>query len=172
MRNPRTLSVACALAAGLSVTVSAHHSRTNFDQETLLEFEGVLTEYSWRNPHSFATVVVETETGETRELLMEMNSISVLSRGGWTRDTMKAGDRVTVFANPDNNPNNNIYYSNYWVLSDGSILASAPGSARSEYTSPLAGRDASALPPGRKAAASKRSTSPVFVPAARPPPKR
>ncbi len=96
MRNPRPLSVACALAAGFSVTVSAHHSRTNFDQETLLEFEGVITEYTWRNPHSYAMLAVETETGEKRELLMEMNSISVLGRGGWTPDTMKVGDAVTV----------------------------------------------------------------------------
>ena len=147
MRIPRSLFVACALAAGLSVTASAHHSRTNFDQDTLLEFEGVVTEYTWRNPHSFATLAVETETGETRELLMEMNSISVLGRGGWTRDTMKVGDAVTVFANPDNDANNNIYYSNYWVLPDGSIMASAPGSAP----------DTVRVPPQRQVDATARS---------------
>ncbi len=117
------------LLAGIAGTADAHHSRTNYDQETVLEFEGVITEYSWRNPHSFAMLAVETETGETRELLMEMNSISVLGRGGWTRDTMKVGDEVTVFAHPDKDRNISIYYSNYWVLPDGSILASAPGSA-------------------------------------------
>jgi hypothetical protein len=119
------------LAAGLTAAASAHHSRNNFDLETVLEFQGVITEYSWRNPHTFATVAVEIEPGEMRELLMELNSVSVMSREGWTRDTLKVGDEVTVYANPDNNPEKNLYYSNYWVLPDGSIMASAPGSAPS-----------------------------------------
>ena len=108
---------------------SAHHSRNNFDLETVLEFQGVITEYSWRNPHTFATVAVETEAGESRELLFELNSVSVISREGWTRDTMKAGDAVTVFANPDQDPDKNLYYSNYWVLPNGHIMVSSPGSA-------------------------------------------
>ena len=129
MRNPRPMAVAALLGVGVSTTTWGHHSRNNFDQETLLEFQGVITEYSWRNPHTFATLAVETEPGEPRELLMELNSISVMSRLGWTRDTLKVGDEVTVFANPDNNPEKNLYYSNYWVLPDSSIMASAPGTA-------------------------------------------
>ncbi len=125
----RPLPVAVVLAAGLSTTAWAHHSRNNFELDTVLEFQGVITEYSWRNPHTFATVAVETESGEARELLMELNSVSVMSREGWTRDTLKVGDAVTVYANPDNNPEKNLYYSNYWVLPDGRIMASAPGSA-------------------------------------------
>jgi hypothetical protein len=129
MRSLRPLSVACAFTAGLAASASAHHSRNNFDLETVLEFQGVITEYSWRNPHTFATVAVESETGESRELLFELNSVSVMSREGWTRDTMKVGDAVTVFANPDQDHNKNLYYSNYWVLPDGNIMASSPGSA-------------------------------------------
>jgi len=129
MRSLRPLSVACAFTAGLAASASAHHSRNNFDLETVLEFQGVVTEYSWRNPHTFATLAVETESGESRELLFELNSVSVMSREGWTRDTIQVGDAVTVFANPDQDPGKNIYYSNYWVLPDGNIMASAPGSA-------------------------------------------
>ncbi|MFL2546901.1 MAG: DUF6152 family protein [Candidatus Rariloculaceae bacterium] len=125
----RPLPVAVVLAAGLTTTVWAHHSRNNFDLETLHEFQGVITEYSWRNPHTFVTVAVENESVETRELLMELNSISVLNRAGWTRDTLSVGDKVTVFANADKDPDKNLYYSNYWLLPDGSTMASAPGSA-------------------------------------------
>jgi len=128
------LLVSVALGVGLSATAWAHHSRSNFDLETVLEFHGVITEYSWRNPHTFAKLAVQTELGETRELLMELNSISVLSREGWTRDTLKVGDKVTVFANPDNNSQKNLYYSNYWLLPDGSIMASSPGSAPDTVT--------------------------------------
>lgn len=121
------LLIVFALGAGLPAIAWSHHSRSNFDLDTVLEFHGVITEYRWRNPHTFATVAVQTEPGETQELLMELNSISVLSRQGWARDTLRVGDEVTVYANPDNNPDKNLYYSNYWVLSDGGIMVSAPG---------------------------------------------
>ena len=42
------------LAATLSASAWAHHSRNNFDLETVLEFQGVITEYSWRNPLAFS----------------------------------------------------------------------------------------------------------------------
>ena len=129
MRSLRPLSVAVAFAAGLSASAWAHHSRGNFNLEEVLEFHGVITEYNWRNPHTFATLAIETESGETEELLLELNSVAVMTREGWNRDTLNVGDEVTVFANPDFNPNKNLYYSNYFVLPDGSLMASAPGSA-------------------------------------------
>ncbi|MGI9272435.1 MAG: DUF6152 family protein [Woeseiaceae bacterium] len=107
----------------------SHHSRSNFNLDEVLEFHGVITEYSWRNPHTFATLAIVNDAGESTELLLELNSVSVLTRQGWTRDTLKVGDEVTVFASPDNNPNKNLYYSNYFVLPDGEIIASAPGTA-------------------------------------------
>ena len=124
----RPLLLGTVLAASLPVSVWAHHSRANFDLDEVLEFHGIITEYSWRNPHTFATLAVKSESGETSELLLELNSISVLTRQGWTRETLSVGDEVTVFANPDRNRNKNLYYSNYFVMPDGSLIASAPGS--------------------------------------------
>ena len=129
MRNLRLLLLGTVLVASLPANVWAHHSRSNFDLDEVLEFHGVITEYSWRNPHTFAKLEVTAESGETKELLMELNSISVLSREGWTRETLHVGDEVTVFANPDRNSSKNLYYSNYFVLPDGNIIASAPGTA-------------------------------------------
>lgn len=136
MTHLRLLSVAVMFGAGLSATAWAHHSRSNFDLDTVLEFQGVITEYSWRNPHTFARVAIQTESGDARELLMELNSVSVLSRAGWTRDTLKVGDEVTVYANPDNKPDKNLYYSNYWILPDGGIMVSSPGSAPANVARP------------------------------------
>lgn len=115
------------LTGGLTSIASAHHSRGNFNMNTTLEFSGTITEYSWRNPHTFATVAVEDESGGTRELLFELNSVSVMTRAGWTRDTIQVGDWVTVVANPDLNANKNLYYSNYWVLPGGNIMVSGGG---------------------------------------------
>ena len=128
IKNSLRLFAAIVLTMGFSILTSAHHSRSNFDTSTLLEFSGVITEYSWRNPHTFAKVAIEDENGDREDLLFELNSISVMTRQGWVRDTIGVGDQITVFANPDNNPNKNLYYSNYWLLPDGSTMVSG-GSA-------------------------------------------
>lgn len=129
MRPVRFLSIVAAVATSLSAGAWAHHSRRNFNLDELLEFQGTITEFTWRNPHTFAKLAVDTDSGETRELLLELNSIAVLSREGWTADTLNAGDEVTVFANPDFDASKNLYYSNYFVLPDGSLKASSPGTA-------------------------------------------
>jgi hypothetical protein len=129
MKYLRRLLVTVPLAIVLSASAWAHHSRANFELDNVLEFEGTITEYSWRNPHTFATLAVKTESGEPKELLLELNSISVLARQGWTRDTLNVGDEVTVFMNPDRNKSKNLYYANYFILSDGQVIASAPGTA-------------------------------------------
>ncbi len=121
--------VVLTVATGLSASAWAHHSRGNFNQELVLEFQGVVKEFTWRNPHAFTTLDVEMDSGETKELLLELNSIAVLTREGWTRDTLSVGDEVTVFANPDFDSSKNLYYSNYLILPDGELIASAPGSA-------------------------------------------
>ncbi len=129
MRYLLPLLVAVALAAGLFSSAWSHHSRANFDLDRQIEFHGVITEFSWRNPHTFAMLEVIAESGETEELLLELNSIAVLTREGWTKETLKVGDEVTVFVNPVRNSNRNLYYSNYFVMADGNIIASAPGTA-------------------------------------------
>ena len=55
MRDLRLLSVALAVAAGLSASAWGHHSRGNFNQEQVLEFQGVIIEFTWRNPHAGKT---------------------------------------------------------------------------------------------------------------------
>ncbi len=127
-KQPFLFSVACLTClAGLA---QAHHSRGNFDLDDVLELNGVVTEYTWRNPHTFVTLDVENDAGEAEEWLLELNSIAVLTGTGWTRDTIQVGDRVTVFGNPDNDRSKKFFFSNYFVLPDGSRMVSAPNYSR------------------------------------------
>ena len=132
VRLQSSVASLAVLVLVMPALVLAHHSRSNFDLDTVLEFHGVITEYSWRNPHTFATLAVTDDNGETKELLLELNSVSVLTRQGWTRDTLKVGDEVTVFANPDQNNGKNLYYPNYFVLPDGQMIVSGGGNAPAE----------------------------------------
>lgn len=115
---------------GLFGLADAHHSRGNFDLDDVIELQGTVTEYTWRNPHTFVTLDVENDAGEVEEWLLELNSIAVLTGTGWTRDTIRVGDRVTVFGNPDNDRSKKFFFSNYFVLPDGSRMVSAPNYSR------------------------------------------
>lgn len=126
-RVPLLAAVGTACLVGLA---HAHHSRGNFDLDDVIELHGTVTEYTWRNPHTFVTLDVENDAGEVEEWLLELNSIAVLTGTGWTRDTIQVGDRVTVFGNPDNDRSKKFFFSNYFVLPDGSRMVSAPNYSR------------------------------------------
>ena len=129
--NPSyALSIAIACMAGSAALVHAHHSRGNFDLDDIVELNGTVTEYTWRNPHTFVTLAVENEAGEPEEWLLELNSIAVLTGTGWTSDTIEVGDEVTVFGNPDHDRSKKFFFSNYFVLPDGSRMVSAPNYSR------------------------------------------
>ena len=135
MNTKRVLCYAATAAVCLGGTciaavAYAHHSRGNFDLDDVIELRGTVTEYTWRNPHTFVTLDVENDAGEAEEWLLELNSIAVLTGTGWTRDTIRVGDRVTVFGNPDNDRSKKFFFSNYFVLPDGSRMVSAPNYSR------------------------------------------
>ena len=130
MRNLRLLLTTIVLACYLVGAVWAHHSRGNFDLENTIELQGTITEFTWRNPHVFATLAVDNEEGVAEEWLLELNSISVLTGTGWDRDTLNVGDEVTVVGNLEKDHTSNFLFSNYFVLPDASRMVSAPNFSR------------------------------------------
>jgi hypothetical protein len=86
-----------ALLAGVS-GVRAHHSfSAEFDASKTFKFTGPVTKVEWMNPHTFFYIDVKDEkTGKVTNWAMEMGSPNGLMRNGWTRNSMKVGDMVTV----------------------------------------------------------------------------
>jgi hypothetical protein len=95
------LTVALLLAAG--VPAMAHHSFAAFDQSREVTVKGRVVEFQWTNPHAWLVVKGKAANGPEEEWSFEMISPSVLRRNGWTRNSLKAGDEVTVTANPAKN---------------------------------------------------------------------
>ena len=89
-------------AAGLLVisTSSGHHSEFGIDLDSVVSFEGAVTEFSWSNPHVYLGVETVDERGEPVEWLLQMGSIVTAARAGWARDSLAIGDRVSVRVNP------------------------------------------------------------------------
>jgi DNA/RNA endonuclease YhcR with UshA esterase domain len=97
------LAIAIALVTG--GRAYAHHSfaATYFvDQE--ITVEGTLTQFMFRNPHSFVKVDVKDDKGQIQTWAVEWGGGAQLTQAHVTRDTLKPGDHVIVTGNPGRDP--------------------------------------------------------------------
>lgn len=104
----RRLAVLLSLLAMPAGMALAHHSYAMFDTARTGKVAGTVAKLEWTNPHAFLWVYVpSTAKPGTYDLWgFENGSPSVLQVHGWTRDALKAGDKVDI---------------EYWPLRDGSI---------------------------------------------------
>ena len=82
--------------------VSAHHSTTMFDREKTIPLSGTVKEVHWTNPHVAIYIenAVKQPNAETGLWLIELTSPGNLVRSGWSRNTVKPGDKVTAAVHP------------------------------------------------------------------------
>ena len=94
----RYLTIMAAALATAS-PAAGHHSDAGLDMDSLTTIEGVVSEFGWRNPHIYITLDVVDESGETVEWNIQTGSTITVGRMGWDRDSLAAGDRVTIQTN-------------------------------------------------------------------------
>lgn len=75
--------------------IQAHHSTAGYDLIHGTIISGVVTGFEWENPHAQLYLDVAGED-DTEHWTIEMESPVRLKGLGWTKDTLKAGDRITV----------------------------------------------------------------------------
>jgi hypothetical protein len=90
-------AAALTLSAG-SMPAAAHHSfAAQFDSAKQVTLTGKVTKVEWYNPHVYFYIDVKDEkTSQLINWAAEMNSPNSLMRLGWSRDSMKIDDVVTV----------------------------------------------------------------------------
>jgi len=93
----RVLALITAVAA-TTAPLSAHHSfSAEFDVTKPFKLTGVVTKVQWLNPHTFFYLdVTDEKSGKVTNWAFEMGNPNALMRAGWTRNTMKVGDTVSV----------------------------------------------------------------------------
>jgi len=113
------------IAAGLAfviATAQAHHSIGPYDLTRSATISGVVTQFSWMNPHAYISLN-STEEGAVRNWKVEIESPNALRRSGWTKDSLKAGDHITCIGARAKDPGSYILRGWLVIFPDGHQLS-------------------------------------------------
>jgi len=125
----RTNLLAFALvAAGFLATaspISAHHA-WQVDRSRLVTLKGAVTSFAFSNPHVQIYFDVKDANGNIENWSAGGASPNRLSRSGWTRDTLKPGDDITVSGYRSRNGSNVLRFDSV-ALADGAAIGGYRG---------------------------------------------
>ena len=99
MKTIARLVLLCTVLA-LAPPARAHHSAAAYDTQKEVKVSGTVVQYRFANPHVYLTLQVKKHDGSSSTVEVEAGAASVLNGLGFTKDSVKAGDVVTVVGNP------------------------------------------------------------------------
>jgi hypothetical protein len=92
------LNILASAAAFLliGIPLPAHHGNASYDNDNPVTIKGAVTEFAWSNPHVQIYLDVKDDKGSVVRWSVETFSPGKLVRAGWTKDSVKAGDQVSI----------------------------------------------------------------------------
>jgi hypothetical protein len=96
------VSVAAALLT-LPNAAFAHHGMEMYDLQARITVKGAVTQFDYANPHVLLYLDAKDRTGKVKKWIAEAGSPNMMSRGGWTKSSVKPGDEVTLVGQPAKN---------------------------------------------------------------------
>jgi hypothetical protein len=101
--NHQRLLYLAAMLASMGAAVSAHHSDAAYETRSIVLKSATMTGVVWANPHTLLTFTVKDTSGGVTTWTAESGSPSALTRMGWNRNSVKAGDAATIELFPARN---------------------------------------------------------------------
>ena len=92
-------AIFCFLA--VSGTALAHHGNSAYDMSKTVAMKATITKFEYSNPHTQVYYDVTDDKGSVEHWVAETTNPAMLNRVGWTKDSLKPGDQVTLFVNPN-----------------------------------------------------------------------
>jgi hypothetical protein len=122
MRNNRRLFLVLSLLGfGLASSVSAHHGTAGFDRSKTTTLKGTVTGFLFQNPHGAIDFDVKDAGGNVDKWKGFLTSPNWLARAGWTKNTLKPGDMITLIGNQSKDHSNSLWVTKI-ELSNGQEL--------------------------------------------------
>jgi hypothetical protein len=120
MRNKSIIFLAAVTAFFvISPAMFGHHGVSDYDMANVVTWHGTVTDFLFVNPHALLDFTRKNDQGKIEEWQGELQTPNMLSRRGhWTKDTVKAGDQITVVGCPARNGSKTMFLRKV-VLSNG-----------------------------------------------------
>ena len=105
--------------------VGSHHAFSPvYDEKRLITVVGVVTQFRFVNPHAMMFMDVTDDAGKVVKWAVEFAGRLNLGEVGWTAESIKAGERVTVTGNPAHTGSQRMFFRRL-VRADGTELLPA-----------------------------------------------
>ena len=93
------------LSLGLAVSIFssplvAHHGGAAYDTDKKVTVKGTVTDWLWSNPHCILQLDASDDGGQVAHWVTETENPSSMIRSGWTKDSLKIGDEISVLLVP------------------------------------------------------------------------
>jgi hypothetical protein len=92
--------IAFLVLTPLALPALGHHSDAGLDMDLTVPLEGTVVEFRWRNPHVYITINAIDESGSETEWNLQAGAIALMSRMGWSSDSIEVGERISVGVHP------------------------------------------------------------------------
>ncbi len=89
------LSVGLAIA-GVAPALAHHSFEAEYWDDKTATLTGYVTKVDWQNPHAYIYFNTQLPDGSMKEMRFELGPPYALVRGGWKKETVKIGDKITV----------------------------------------------------------------------------
>jgi len=124
---PRACLFAISLLMMCATAAVPHHAFSPvYDDQRVITVTGVVTEFRFVNPHAMMFMDVTDSNGKATRWTVEFAGRLNLSNVGWTAESIKSGERVTVTGNPTHTDSDRIFFRKL-VHADGTeLLPAAP----------------------------------------------
>src|SRR6267154_5097639 len=104
----------------------AHHGTANYDTTKTITVKGAITDFQFVNPHVIIMLDAKDESGKTKSWQGELTSPNRLSRAGWSKNSIKAGDVITIGGYPTKSGSPEIWIQKV-TLASGEDLSTGGG---------------------------------------------
>jgi hypothetical protein len=124
--KPKFMILSAVILGFLMVSppMFAHHGNSAYDMSKTVAQKATVTKFEYSNPHAQVYYDVTDDKGNVEHWVAETTNPAMLNRVGWSKESLKPGDQVTLFVNP-NRVGAKVTFLQKVQLSDGKELTTA-----------------------------------------------